>query len=156
MRTRVLAVAAAFAVLPLTACGSAASTAHAVAASSHPAPSPALIAAVLGCQLAGPSVDPQDAYDTTAYDALSAAGNRASPCYAGTATADSVITFASQAEEDDWLHQNDLANSGQFANGYVGLVAGPLWVVPDGAGTAGLKDLARALAGIGGREVTAF
>ena len=78
------------------------------------------------------------------------------PCGVGNGSADAVITFASQAKETDWLHQNDLANSGQFAQGYVGLVEGPLWVVPDGSGVAGLKDLAATLAPLGGREVTAF
>lgn len=146
---------AAAAVLALAACSSA-STAHtaATASASPSAPSPAAIAAALGCQLSGAATDPQDAYDTAAYDSLSAAANPASPCTVGSGVAESVITFASESRETDWLHQNDQANSGEFAQGYVGLVAGPLWVVPDGSGVSGLSAMASALARFHGREVT--
>lgn len=156
MRTRTIVFAAALTVLPLAACGSAASTAPASAPAKPSAPSPASVASALGCQDTGPDTAPQDAYDTVAYDGLSADGNPASPCYAGNAIADAVITFASEAKETDWLKQNDLANSGQFANGYTGLVEGPLWVVPDGLGVVGLSTLQSELGPLGGREVTAF
>ena len=93
----------------LTACG-AASAPH---ASAPTAPSPTTIAGWLGCALAPYSdINTQDAYDTVAYDSLTAPGDSGSPCSVGTGEASDVITFATQAKEIDWLHQNDLAQSG--------------------------------------------
>jgi hypothetical protein len=146
------------AVLAAVACG-AAPAARTVAAprpAAPSAPSPESLAALLGCQVTGPDTSQQDAYDTLAYDGLSMPGDPAAPCQVGQGQAAAVITFASQARETDWLHQNDLANAGRFAQGYVGLVVGPLWVVPDEGGVVGLGSLAGALAPAGGRQVTSF
>lgn len=141
--------------LVLTACGG--SSPATVRAPS--APSPASIAAWLGCQLAPYSdVNQQDSYDTVAYDALIAAGDPSSPCTPGGpsgGSADDVITFASQAKETDWLHQNDLAQSNGIGSGYVALVEGPLWVVTSGSGVVD-DGIVSALASHGGREVTTF
>ena len=139
--------------MALAACSSAAP--HATAPS---APSPASIAAVLGCQLAPyADVSQQDAYDTVAYDSLTAKGDSSSLCTVGTGDASDVITFASETKEDDWLHQNDLAQTvGVGGTGYVELVEGPLWVVTSGSGVVGGQDLVAVLARLGGREVTTF
>jgi hypothetical protein len=148
--TAILAVS-----LPLlAACGGSGSAAS-HSASPGP-PSPASIAARLGCQVSGPDSDAQDAYDTVAYDLLSAQGNPSSLCSPGSGDAKDVITFASQAKETDWLHQNDLANSGPLANGFVGLIVGNLWIVTSGSGVVGLYDLESRLAPIGGRESNSF
>jgi hypothetical protein len=120
-------------------------------------PSPASLAHRLGCSLAPyADVNQQDAYDTVAYDSLTAPGDPSSPCEVGDGSASDVITFASQAKETDWLHLNDLAQSaGEFGSGYVALVEGPLWVVTSGSGVADNGIVAK-LAPIGGREVTTF
>lgn len=150
-RLSVIALTA-LAAASLAACGSPPSSSAAAPAG----PSPASIAAALGCQLNGPDVSPQDAYDTTAYESLSAQGSPTSLCSVGSGTAADVIMFASEAKETDWLHQNDLAESQQFASGFSGLVTGNLWVVTDGGGVVGLDDIAKALAPLGGKESTSF
>lgn len=147
--TTILAVS-----LPLLAACGGSGPAHST--SSPGPPSPASIAARLGCQVSGPDSDAQDAYDTVAYDSLSAQGNPSSLCSPGSGDAEDVITFASQAKETDWLHQNDLANSGPLANGFVGLIVGNLWIVTSGSGIVGLADLEKRLGPIGGRESESF
>jgi hypothetical protein len=154
---KILAVAGAGLALALAACGG---TAAPAPATPQP-PSPASIAARLGCQVSGPSISAQDAYDTVAYDALSATGDPSSPCYVqpppdvSEGIASDVITFASQAKETDWLHQNDLAQAGGAVtgSGYVGLVEGNMWVVTSGSGVVGLDNIA---AKLGGKAVTTF
>jgi hypothetical protein len=127
-------------------------------------PKPAVIANWLGCSLAPyADVSQQDAYDTVAYDSLIQPGDPSSPCELGLnpagnmVIASDVITFSSRAKETDWLHQNDLAQSGGdgLGNGYVALVEGPLWVVTSGSGVADNGIVSR-LAPHGGREVTTF
>lgn len=139
--------------LALTACSSSPAPEHTPAP-----PSPAAVAAWLGCQLAPyADVGQQDAYDTVAYDSLTAAGNPSALCAVGNGSASDVITFASQARETDWLHQNDLAQAGGAVagSGYVDLVAGPLWIVTSGSGAAD-NGIVTALKPHGGREVTTF
>jgi hypothetical protein len=149
-----LAGIAVAATMGITACGGG-SPAAAHSASPSP-PSPATIAAWLGCQLAPYSdINQQDSYDTVAYDSLITPGDPSSPCQVGGGIASDVITFASQAKETDWLHQNDLAQSNGLGTGYVALVAGPLWVVTSGSGVAD-NGIVAALASHGGREVTTF
>ena len=139
------------AALALAACGSTGSS----AAHSGP-PAPAAIATWLGCQLAPyADVSQQDSYDTVAYDSLITPGDPSSPCQVDGGIASDAITFASQARETDWLHQNDLAQSNGLGNGYVALVAGPLWVVTSGSGVADTGIISR-LTSHGGREVTTF
>lgn len=156
-KTAPAALAAAL-TLALAACGG--SPAPKAASTSTP-PSAASIAARLGCQVSGPSISAQDAYDTVAYDSLSAKGDPSTPCYVqpppdvSQGIAEDVITFASQAKETDWLHQNDLAQAGGAVtgSGYVGLVADNLWIVTSGSGVVGLDNIANR---VGGRVVTTF
>lgn len=158
MRRHLAAAAVLAATLPaLAACGGTATPKPAVP---HP-PSPASIAARLGCKLAGfADVSDQDAYDTVAYDSLVGPSGGSSLCEVSgsdvsAGDASDVITFASQAKETDWLHQNDLAQAGGAVtgSGYVGLVVGNLWIVTDGSGVAGLDNIASRL---GGKAVTTF
>jgi len=67
--------------------------------------------------------------------ATSSAVRASHAALAAAAHAEDVISYASEAKETDWLHRNDLANSGTLANGFVGLIVGNLWIMTSGSGS---------------------
>src|SRR6266702_7479473 len=104
-------------------------------------PSPAVLAKKLGCR-----IDPwTDTPSVAAYDVRRAVDTTCSP-----GIGDEIMTFASAAKETDWLHQNQIANSGADAGGYPAVVAGHLWIVYPSDAVAGTSAV---IAVIGGREV---
>jgi hypothetical protein len=118
MKPLIMAVAAA---VLLAGCGSA-----------HPAgpPKAAALAAKLGCHVTGPEQGGEvAAYDTVQY--VDASGG---PCSDGTIGNQGIIimTFASEAKETDWLHQNAAGMNATVVNGYFEVVSGRLWAIASG------------------------
>ncbi|MGO9079917.1 MAG: hypothetical protein ACLQDY_12865 [Streptosporangiaceae bacterium] len=60
------------------------------------------------------------------------------------------MTFSSAAKETDWLHQNQIANTGAAGDGYPAVVVGHLWIVYPSDAVAGTTAV---IAALGGREV---
>ena len=139
-RTQIGVVSAAIGIAGLLAgCGGAA----------HPAgpPKAAALAAKLGCRVESADSDPMWGYDTTQY--IDATGG---PCSNGTITDvyAVIITFPSQTKENDWLHQNSIAESSSFPDGYAEAVVGHLWAVTNG----GAFPTGYVIRKLGGRDTT--
>ncbi len=122
IRTGAIALLTAAALTGLAGCSGAAA---------HPVgpPKAAALADKLGCQVTSPVTGGSWAYDTVQY--VNAAGG---PCSDATIGGQGIIilTFASEAKETDWLHQNGIAESSSFPDGYFELVAGHLWAIASG------------------------
>jgi hypothetical protein len=104
-------------------------------------PSAASLAKKLDCR-----IDPwTDTPSVGAYDVLKAVDTTCSP-----GIGDEIMTFSSAAKETDWLHQNQIANTGAAGDGYPAVVAGHLWIVYPSDAVAGTSQVISAL---GGREV---
>jgi hypothetical protein len=110
-------------------------------------PSPAALAHKLGCQIYDYFSDVEWSYDTA-----KAANLENGPC-GGNSGDIVVITFPTQRLEDDWLHENALAQSAGAGNpggayvGYNYLAVGHLWV----AGSVGNSSLSFVIRAFGGR-----
>src|ERR1022692_4834931 len=105
-------------------------------------PTAASLASKLRCHVSNYFTDGQWAYDTE-----KGANLDGGPC-ANDGSGMVIITFPSQAKEDDWLHQNATAESSNFPDGYFELVVGHLWVIGDPSGAAvNLSFVTRALGG---------
>jgi hypothetical protein len=63
-----------------------------------------------------------------------------------------IITFPSQAKENDWLHQNAAAENSNFPDGYFELVVGHLWIIGDPSGAA--TNLSFVIRALGGKDTT--
>jgi len=109
-------------------------------------PTAAFLASKLHCHVSSYFTDGQWAYDTE-----KGANIDGGPC-ANNGSGMVIITFPSQAKEDDWLHQNATAESSNFPDGYFELVVGNLCVSGDPSGAAmNLNLVTRAL---GGKDTT--
>ena len=111
-------------------------------------PKATAIASKLGCHVEWADSNPQWGYDTVQYvDANSG------PCSNGTIDQvyTVIITFPSQAKETDWLHQNSIAESSSFPDGYFEVVAGHLWIIASGGTMGNSSYVVRKL---GGKDTT--
>jgi hypothetical protein len=105
-------------------------------------PNPATLAKRLGC-----TVDNwTDTPSVAAYDVLKAIDTTCP----GYGQGDEIMTFSSAAKQTDWLHQNQVANTGAAGDGYPAVVDGHLWIVYPSDAVAGTSAV---IAAIGGREV---
>jgi hypothetical protein len=138
---KIIAAGGAVAVLALAGCGgsshssgaSGAGSASAGSASAAPGgagPKAAALAARLGCKVTG-----TEGHQVAAHDTLQYADATGGPCSSET-DIDSqgiiIITFASQAKETDWLHQNAAGQQSPSATGYDEVVSGHLWAIAAG------------------------
>jgi hypothetical protein len=133
-------VVSGLAVAALTGCGS--STPKSAAP-----PSPASLAAKLGCHIEWPDTEQLWAYDTVAQDDMS--GGMCSDGTISSVYAD-VITFKSAADQQDWLHQNAMVESSSNPTGFAELVVGNLWAVGEG----GVFTAQPVINAIGGQDVS--
>jgi hypothetical protein len=146
MKNRVLAGAAAGVLALAAGCGGA----------PHPAgpPKAAALAARLGCRVTGPE---QAGGTVATYDTVQYVAANGSSC-AG-ATFDNfddgiiIMTFASEAKETDWLHQNAAAMTGS-SGGYTEVVSGHLWAVAYGG--FGVFSASEVISKIGGKDSAFF
>jgi FMN phosphatase YigB (HAD superfamily) len=128
------------ATLALAACGNAAHHATPLSA--------AALAKKIGCHVVWADSDPIAAYDTRQYvDAQGALCPNASAV---------IITYPSQRDERDWMHQNEVAESASLAggNGYPQVIEGSLWAVYDNNAYPVYPQVLHALEALGGREVS--
>ncbi|HEY6275225.1 MAG TPA: hypothetical protein VIX86_02730 [Streptosporangiaceae bacterium] len=115
---------------------------------SHPAgpPKAGALAAKLGCRVAHADPDPQWASDTVQY--VDATGG---PCSNGTDASLNIVivTFASKARENVWLHQNEIGVNSSVVVGYYQLAVGHLWAVASDSGglSSGPGHIVRILGG---------
>ena len=127
--------------IALTALGLAAACVSCSSAHHAGLPSPAALAKKLGCRIDAWADTPSVA----AYDVRQAVDTTCSP-----GLGDEIMTFASAGKETDWLHQNQIANTGSAGSGYPAVVAGHLWIVYPSDAVAGTSAV---IAALGGREV---
>lgn len=113
-------------------------------------PTAASLAARLGCHVEFPDVSQNWAYDTSEY--VDANGGACSDGQAANVSV-VIITFPSQAEENDWLSKNAQEEAQPLGAGYYELVAGNLWVMAPDSGGATNGD-AYIVSVLGGKDTT--
>jgi hypothetical protein len=141
LRTKISALSAAIGIALLAGCGGAAAPAG--------PPKAAALAARLGCHVTSAVTGGVAAYDTVQY--VNAAGG---PCSNATIGGQGIIimTFASQAKETDWLHQNANGMQASLITGYAEVVSGHLWAIASGG--YGVFPTSYVIRKLGGKDTT--